>query len=64
MRDVQFIDSSGLGVFVREYSRLNEIGESFAFIKVNEKVQKIFRWANFSHVKSYDSIEDALANLS
>jgi anti-sigma B factor antagonist len=62
---VDFIDSSGLGIFVNAYKRTRSAGGTMKLFNPQEAVRKVFSLTQTDKVFSiYDSMEDALRSFS
>jgi anti-sigma B factor antagonist len=62
MSDVDFMDSSGLGVLVSLLKRVREAGGSIRLVIPDERILKIFRITALDEVFDIDPrLEDALA---
>lgn len=61
---VTFMDSSGIGVVVGRYKKLLMRKGIVSIAEVKEPVRKVFELSGmFKIINSYDSIDDALANV-
>lgn len=61
---LSFMDSSGLGVILGRYRRLNQMGGKMAACCLNPQVQRIFELSGLTRVISvYDTEEAALSQL-
>lgn len=61
---VSFMDSSGIGVVIGRYKRLERTGGAVAITNLNESVKRVFDLTGlFKIIKLYSSIDDALGNI-
>lgn len=61
---VSFMDSSGIGVVIGRYKKLERIGGVVAITNLNDSVKRVFDLTGlFKIIKLYTSIDDALANI-
>jgi len=64
MQAVSFIDSSGLGVILGRYKRINQLGGKLLVIHLEPQVQRIFELAGLMKIFTfYKSEEQALEQL-
>ena len=63
MEDVEFLDSTGLGVLVGGLKRVRAHEGSLRLVCTQERILKIFRITGLTKVFSiYDSVDDAVAS--
>ncbi|SES76156.1 anti-anti-sigma regulatory factor, SpoIIAA [Natronincola peptidivorans] len=61
LKEMNFMDSSGIGVIIGRYKNINKLGGKVAVVAVSEKVDKIFSLAGLYRIISkYKSEKDAL----
>lgn len=61
---VDFIDSSGLGIFVNAYKRIRSAGGEMKFLKPQEAVRKVFSLTQTDKVfPIYETLEEALRSF-
>lgn len=61
---VTFMDSSGIGVVIGRYKRLNMKKGSIAVVRVNNPVNKVFELSGmYKIIQSYNKLEDALEHM-
>jgi anti-sigma B factor antagonist len=61
--DVEFLDSTGLGVLVAGLNRAREVGGSLALVCPQERVLKPFRITGLDEVFAiHNTVDEALAN--
>lgn len=61
---VSFMDSSGIGVVIGRYKKLNSKGGNVAVINVKGNVQKVFELSGiYKIIKGYDSLAKAVDNI-
>jgi len=64
LKEVPFIDSSGLGAILGRYKRISEKGGKMAVVEVKPQVERIFELSGiFRIMKLYESEERALAEM-
>lgn len=64
LKEVNFIDSSGLGIFVAAYKMMNQIGGAIKFAKPQKTLEKIFELTRTHKVfEIFDSIDEALKSF-
>lgn len=64
LKQVSFIDSSGLGVILGRYRKINLLGTQMALIEMQPQVKKIMELSGlFKIMAHFDSEEDALNQL-
>jgi anti-sigma B factor antagonist len=65
LTNVEFLDSTGLGVLVGALKRMRGIGGGFGLVCDQERLLKIFRITGLDRVFTlYDSVEAASAGIS
>lgn len=61
---LNFMDSSGIGMIIGRYKRLNSKGGNLAIANVKSNLDKIFELSGIHKIiKLYDNIEEALENI-
>ncbi|MBP2032478.1 stage II sporulation protein AA (anti-sigma F factor antagonist) [Clostridium algifaecis] len=61
---VSFMDSSGIGVVIGRYKKLNSKAGSICIARVNDSVKRVFELSGmFKIIKLYDSVEQAVENI-
>ncbi|SNS36795.1 anti-anti-sigma regulatory factor, SpoIIAA [Anaerovirgula multivorans] len=61
LKELNFMDSSGIGVIIGRYKNINKFGGKVAVIEVSEKVDKIFNLAGlYRIIDKYKNQKDAL----
>ena len=61
LQNVEFIDSSGLSVFIREMSRQKERGKRLKLASIGETVARLFRWTTTSmHIDKFNDLDEAI----
>lgn len=64
LKDLRFMDSSGIGVIMGRYKNISKMGGKVAIIQVSEKVDKIFTLSGlYKIVEKYDNLQDALNRM-
>lgn len=62
--DVNFMDSSGIGVIIGRYRRIAEFGGKLLIVNLKPQIRKVFELGGlFKIVKEYKNIDEAAANL-
>lgn len=65
LSNVEFLDSTGLGVLVGALKRLRGLGGGFSLVSDQERLLKIFRITGLDRVFTiYDSVESATAGTA
>ncbi len=61
LSDVDFIDSSGIGLLVANAAKFKEKGVSFCLVNLNASIEHLFRLTAIARLfKRFNSIDDAL----
>lgn len=61
LRDVDFMDSSGIGMMIGRYKRAESLGGRVAILQASETIQELIRLSGLSAIlKSFANMEDAL----
>ncbi|MEM7183133.1 MAG: STAS domain-containing protein [Spirochaetota bacterium] len=61
LQKVEFIDSSGLSVFIREMTRQREHGRKLKLASIGESVERLFRWTTTSmHIDKFTNLDEAI----
>lgn len=64
IKDMGFMDSSGIGVLIGRYKLITSRGGQVGIININPNIKKIFRVSGLQKIfKTYDSLEDALEKM-
>ncbi|NMM61142.1 anti-sigma F factor antagonist [Clostridium sp. P21] len=62
--DVSFMDSSGIGVVIGRYKKLNSKGGTICITKISGSVKRVFELSGmFKIIKFYKNIEDAVESI-
>ena len=62
--NIQFMDSSGIGVIIGRYRNLQSQGGRVGIVKVNSQVDRIFELSGlYKIIPKYFSIDEAVSNL-
>ncbi len=65
LKDVNFIDSSGLGIFVAIYKMLKPLGGSISLVNPQKTVLRIFDLTGTRKVfQIFDTLDEALKNYT
>ncbi|MCB1156765.1 MAG: STAS domain-containing protein [Leptospiraceae bacterium] len=60
MEHIDYLDSSGLAVFMREHARLQKVGYNLNFININNRIYEVFQYTSLhQYIKLFNSIEEA-----
>jgi len=63
-KNLSFMDSSGVGVFIGRYKKLSSRGGSIAITNINSHIDKIFEVSGlYKIIKSYPSVQAALDDI-
>lgn len=63
-KDLSFMDSSGIGVFIGRYKRINRRGGKVAIVNVSAHVDKILEVSGlYKIINVYSSIQEALDDI-
>lgn len=61
---VSFMDSSGIGVVIGRYKKINSNGGKFCITNVGDGVKRVFELSGmFKIIKLYDSVKDAIDKI-
>jgi stage II sporulation protein AA (anti-sigma F factor antagonist) len=64
LTNMRFMDSSGIGVVIGRYKKINKLGGKVGVANLNPHVDKIFQMAGiYKIICKFDTKEEALANL-
>lgn len=64
LKGMNFMDSSGIGLVIGRYKRVNKIGGQVAVIHMNKRIERIFKMSGLLQlVKAFDSKQQAIDNL-
>ncbi len=59
---VTFMDSSGIGVVIGRYKKLNSRHGDICVVEINDRVKKVFELSGmFKIIKCFDTLEEALS---
>lgn len=62
--EVNFMDSSGIGVVLGRYKKISEYGGKVGIINLKPQIKRIFELGGlFKVIKEYKNVEDAISNL-
>lgn len=62
--DVSFMDSSGIGVVIGRYKKLNSKKGNICITKISGSVKRVFELSGmFKIIKSYKSVEEAIESI-
>ena len=62
--NLSFMDSSGVGVFIGRYKKVNNRGGIMAITNINSHIDKIFEVSGlYKIIKSYPSVQAALDDI-
>lgn len=62
MTNVEFMDSSGIGMIIGRYMKVKYIGGKVAVVGVSEGIDRILRMSGvYKIIAKYDSVREALA---
>lgn len=61
---VTFMDSSGIGVVIGRYKKLNIKNGQICVAQINSRVKKVFELSGmFKIIKSFDKLDEAINNI-
>ncbi|QEK12460.1 anti-sigma F factor antagonist [Crassaminicella thermophila] len=64
LEDMHFMDSSGIGVVIGRYKKVQKLGGQAAVINMNNRVERIFKMSGlFNIVKKFENKKEALERL-
>ncbi len=64
LSNMKFMDSSGIGVVIGRYKKVNKLGGKVGIINESPHVDRIFEMAGlYKIIKKFDSKEKALSNM-
>lgn len=64
LEDMDFMDSSGIGVVIGRYKKVHKLGGKAAVINMNNRVERIFKMSGlFNIVKKFENKKEALERL-
>ncbi|MFZ5966176.1 MAG: anti-sigma F factor antagonist [Bacillota bacterium] len=64
MSGMRFMDSSGIGVVIGRYKKVNKFGGQVGVINMNKRIEKIFEMSGlFNIVKKFDNKKQAVDSL-
>jgi anti-anti-sigma factor len=64
MRNVDFIDSRGIGIIINSAKRLHQVEGDIVLINISEKISRIFDTLNLHRlIKVFDSEDEAMRHL-
>lgn len=62
--DVNFMDSSGIGIILGRYKKINEYGGKVAIVNLRPHIKRVFELGGlFKIIKEYESVEEAISNF-
>lgn len=62
--DLNFMDSSGIGVIIGRYKKVSEYGGKVGIINMKVNIRKVFELGGiFNVIKEYKNFEDAIQNF-
>lgn len=62
--DVNFMDSSGIGIILGRYKKISEYGGKVAIVNLRPHIKRVFELGGlFKIIKEYESIEEAISNF-
>lgn len=63
-KDMNFMDSSGIGVVIGRYKKVNKLGGQAAVININNRVERIFKMSGlFNIVRKFENKQQAIESL-
>lgn len=63
-KNVMFMDSSGIGVVLGRYRKIQDMNGKIALVNVNSRVNKVFELSGiYKIIESYMSIDKAILNF-
>lgn len=64
VKDLYFIDSSGLGVILGRYRELSERGGQLFFVRANPQIKRVLQMSGFQKISEFaNSAADALKRV-
>ncbi len=64
LSDMKFMDSSGIGVVIGRYKKIDKLGGKVGVVNSNPHVDRIFQMAGiFKIIHKYETKAEALANM-
>ncbi len=64
LSNMKFMDSSGVGVVIGRYKKIDKVGGVVGIVNSNPHVDKIFEMAGiYKIINKYDTKEEALGNM-
>lgn len=64
LRDLRFMDSSGIGVMMGRYKSISQMGGRLAIVNVSEKVDLIFTMSGlYKIIEKFSSLKEALNRM-
>jgi anti-sigma B factor antagonist len=48
--ELDYISSAGLGILIKNYSRLKDLGKSIRLVNMNKHVKEVFRYSKLDEV--------------
>jgi stage II sporulation protein AA (anti-sigma F factor antagonist) len=63
-KDMKFMDSSGIGVVIGRYKKVNKLDGQAAVVNMNSHIERIFKMSGlFNIIMRFESKEQAIENL-
>ncbi|WZL74536.1 anti-sigma F factor antagonist [Clostridiaceae bacterium 35-E11] len=63
-KDMNFMDSSGIGVVIGRYKKVSKLGGQAAVININNRVERIFKMSGlFNIVRKFENKQQAIESL-
>ncbi len=64
LSNMNFMDSSGIGVVIGRYKKVSKLGGQAAVVNVNSRIDRIFKMSGlFNIVKKFDNENQAIERL-
>lgn len=64
LKDMNFMDSSGIGVVIGRYKKVEKLGGQAAVINMNKRVERIFKISGlFNIINKYENKNEAIESL-
>ncbi len=64
LKNLSFMDSSGIGVIMGRYKKVNKKNGSLCLINANSRIRKILKMSGvLKLVKVYSNLDEAISNL-
>lgn len=63
-RNINFMDSSGIGVIIGRYKKISSDGGKVSIININDRVKKVFDLSGMNKIIGiYDTYEEVVSSL-